>query len=81
MFATYDNAKKQISHSKDIVGIVTGVSSLLFVLIHLILFRPFVKRLRAESEYIFVILNMIPRRMLSEVPEIMEFLRAEADIV
>eukprot|EP00026_Physarum_polycephalum_P010935 Phypoly_transcript_11122.p1 GENE.Phypoly_transcript_11122~~Phypoly_transcript_11122.p1 ORF type:complete len:390 (+),score=95.99 Phypoly_transcript_11122:30-1172(+) len=77
-FLVYMDAKHQISAAKQRIAISTVVTSVLFVLIHVILFRPFVKKLRAESEHTFAILHMIPRRLLQEVPEIQAFLREEA---
>lgn len=77
-FLVYVDAKQQISDAKQRIAICTVVTSVLFVLIHIVLFRPFVRKLRSESEHTFAILHMIPRRLLQEVPEIQAFLREEA---
>lgn len=40
----------------------------------LIIFRPFVKQLRVENDHTFSLIRMIPRNLLTNVPEIQEFI-------
>lgn len=45
----------------------------------MIVFRPFVSKLREESEHTFSIIRMIPRKMLTDVEEIQEFIQESID--
>lgn len=69
------HAADQISSAKLRVGIITGVVCVAFVAIHIIIFKPFVRKLQEESEHTFSIIRMIPRKMLTDVAEIQEFIQ------
>lgn len=101
-FAVYEDAKEQISDTRQYIGIITAVECIGFVFVciidilffsinlyysihylwlgqDLILFRPFVKKLRAENEHTFSLIRMIPRNLLKNVPEIQEFIQETLD--
>jgi len=72
-FGNYLAAHDQISNARTQLALVSSIEAICFVLIHIIFFRPFVKRLHEESDNTHSILRMIPRKLVKDIPEIQEF--------
>lgn len=79
-FSFQVDASNQISDAKFRVGIITGVVCVAFICIHIVLFKPFVRKLREESEHTFSIVRMIPRKLITDIPEIQAFIQESTDV-
>eukprot|EP00026_Physarum_polycephalum_P008706 Phypoly_transcript_08803.p1 GENE.Phypoly_transcript_08803~~Phypoly_transcript_08803.p1 ORF type:complete len:481 (+),score=70.13 Phypoly_transcript_08803:161-1444(+) len=74
-FNYYLDAARQTSTARKEMAVVTVVECVLFILIYRFFFKRFITSLNAENEYTFSIIRMIPRHLVSDIPEIDEFLR------
>lgn len=60
---------------RSLICFLLYVSIFFDFIIYIVLFRPFVSKLKQESEQTFSILRMIPRKLLKDIPEIKHFIQ------
>lgn len=73
-FTGYKEAIDKIRSTRRAVAIITTFQCFIVVLVYFVVFRPFVKQLKEETANTFALIRMIPKSLMTQVPEIQKFI-------